>query len=173
MFIILQFSCLPSKSRVVQLVSIWSLYIHLHPLAHPYGLWSEVHPRLPSIQDSDLHPEEAGYHGGTSPVNMCCSAWACPSAWGQLGSRFYGQRPPWKALIDWRLIFLTGWHPATKPRNSTEDWERGKNRAFIWQRETDEVQVLKEKKEKCLCSCLSDDTDYTVVILDWYFDLLG
>lgn len=57
--IILQFSCLPSKSRVVQLVSIWSIYIYLHPLAHPYGR-SEVHPRLPSIQDSDLHPEQAG-----------------------------------------------------------------------------------------------------------------
>lgn len=49
--------------------------------------------------------------------------WACvavteaarPPAWRQLGSGFYSQRPPWKALIDWRLIFLTGsWNPATK-----------------------------------------------------------
>lgn len=33
--------------------------------------------------------------------------------------------------------------------------------------------MFKEKKEKCLFSCLSDDTDYTVVILDWSFHCKG
>lgn len=41
------------------------------------------------------------------------------------------------------------------------------------ERERDKAQMFKEKKEKCLCSCLSDDTDYTVVILDWSFHCKG
>lgn len=41
------------------------------------------------------------------------------------------------------------------------------------ERERDKAQMFKEKKEKRLFSCLSDDTDYTVVILDWSFHCKG
>lgn len=44
--------------------------------------------------------------------------------------------------------------------------------AFIWQRERQGTSV-RGKERKCLCSCMSDDADYTVVILDWSLDLLG
>lgn len=41
------------------------------------------------------------------------------------------------------------------------------------ERERDKAQMFKEKKEKRLFSCLSDDTDYMVVILDWSFHCKG
>lgn len=51
--------------------------------------------------------------------------------------------------------------------------KKKKKRERFYMTERDEAQVLEEKKEKCLCPCMSDDTDYTVVILDWSLDLLG
>lgn len=31
--------------------------------------------------------------------------------------------PPLETLIDWSLIFLTGWHPATKLWSGRDPWE--------------------------------------------------
>lgn len=52
-----------------------------------------------------------------------------------------------------------------------EKREREREKKSFYMTERDEAQ--EEKKEKRLCPCMSDDTDYTVVILDWSLDLLG
>lgn len=80
--------------------------------------------------------------------------WACvavteparPPAWRQLGSGFYSQRPPWKALIDWRLIFLTGWNPATK----TTEQSRGSGGAkkLLYDREGERQGTNVQGKER-------------------------
>lgn len=110
------------------------------------------------------------------PLWTCVAAAELTSlpAWGQLESRSYGQRPPWKALIDWSLIFLIGWHSATKLWNGTADWEGlGKEggRAFIWQRET--RHKCKRKREKNVSAHVCQMIQITVVILDWSLDPQG
>lgn len=81
--------------------------------------------------------------------------WACvavteaarPPAWRQLGSGFYIRRPPWKALIDWRLIFLTGsWNPATK----TTEQRRGSGGAtkLLYDREGERQGTNVQGKER-------------------------
>lgn len=83
--------------------------------------------------------QNADERGATGPlcehVQQRLGLLADLPAWGQLkspGPVVSGPPDPsWSALIDWSLIFLTGWPPATKPRNSTERRKgRGNKRAF-------------------------------------------
>lgn len=82
--------------------------------------------------------------------------WACvavteparPPAWRQLGSGFYGRRPPWKALIDWRLIFLTGWNPATKTMEQRRGWGGAKMLLYDRERERETRHKCSQKRKK-------------------------
>lgn len=81
------------------------------------SIWSSKHSpfRPPSAQESD---------SDRSLREHVLQRLALPACLGQLGSRDPVFRaPPHKTLIDWSLIFLTGWHPATKPWNSRDPWE--------------------------------------------------
>lgn len=97
-------------------------WLLLHPWVHTYGP-CDVHAGLHLAKKVIYMPWGGGAANAAAPApaSMCCSDWsrspARPPASRQLGSGFSRRRPPWKALIDWRLIFLTGsWNPATKTR---------------------------------------------------------
>lgn len=136
--------------------SIWSL---------KYGLLSP-----PSVQDSVSHAEEPSEHGGTGPLWTCvaaaepCSQPACLPAWGQLGSRALWSEAP-LGSPDWLESHLPNRLASCHKPMEKQRGLRGVKERKPWQRERQGAQVFAAKK-KCLCSCMSDDNDYTVVILD-------
>lgn len=71
-----------------------------------------------------------------------------------------GERPPWKALIDWSLIFLTGWHTAIKAQRTRENGRGRVKKQALYDRVRDRAPLLVKRKEKRLCPCMSDDNDY-------------
>lgn len=90
-----------------------------------------------------------GHGGAGRSVNMCCSGpLRLPACLGQLGSRVCvldpPPPPPLETLIDWSLIFLTGWHPATKLWSGRDPWE-GIERARTWRRERRKRRKMKRK----------------------------
>lgn len=104
-------------------------------------------------------------------VNMCCSGWtlqpaclpACLPAWGQLGSRALWSEAP-LGSPDWLESHLPNRLASChKPMEKQRGLRGVKRKKTMTERQG--AQVFAAKK-KSLCSCMSDDNDYTVVILD-------
>lgn len=132
---------------------MWDLkkqpWLFLHPWVYTYGPCN-VHTGLHLAKKVIYMPWEGG-----QLTQRHWPLWACvavteaarPPAWRQLGSGFYIRRPPWKALIDWRLIFLTGsWNPATK----TTEQRRGSGGAtkLLYDREGERQGTNVQGKER-------------------------